>query len=334
VREVHRPIAIVLGLACCVWLVHARAVGADGSPVLVRVEKGGEAMGSTFAVVLYGNDRAQLDVAADAALAEAHRVDAMLSNYRQDSEWSAVNRDAAFRPVHVSAELFTLLFACLDYSERSEGAFDITVGPLMKTWGFYKDEGRLPSRTDVASTLALVGYRHVRLEAGARTVRFDRNGVELDPGGIGKGYAVDRMVDVLKANGVDIAFVSAAGSSIYGLGAPPEIPRGWPVTIRDPRRRSKAGTQIFLKNLSISTSGGYEKFFWANGRTYSHVIDPRTGYPAQAATSVSVVTSRAIDSEAWTKPYFVNGLAWTKAHKPAGVRVFFCEPNANCQWVD
>ena len=303
---------------------------------MVRVETQDEAMGSTFSIVLYGNDRAHLAAAADAALDEAHRLDAMLSNYQADSEWSAVNRLAAVQPVHISTELFWLLSACLKYSEQSEGAFDITIGPLMKTWGFYKEEGRLPQRADVDEVLGRVGYRHVRLDPDGRTVRFDREGVELDPGGIGKGYAVDRMVDVLKANGVEVAFVSAAGSSIYGLGAPPDDPEGWPVTIRHPRDRSTAAARTFLKNLSISTSGGYEKFFWAEGRTYSHIIDPRTGYPPQGTASVSVIASRAIDSEAWTKPYFVNGLAWTKSHKPANVRVFFCETDArqNCQWVE
>jgi thiamine biosynthesis lipoprotein len=303
---------------------------------VLRVEKTDHAMGSTFSIVLYGRDRPHLEAAAGAALAELHRLDAMLSNYMADSEWSAVNRLAAVEPVRVSAELFALLSACLTYSEQSEGAFDITVGPLMKTWGFYKDEGKLPDRSAVDETLARVGYQHVRLDPGARTIRFDHKGVELDPGGIGKGYAVDRMVDVLKTTGVNVAFVSAAGSSIYGLGAPPDGPQGWPVTIRHPRDRSKTAAQIFLKNRSISTSGGYEKFFWADGRRYSHIIDPRTGYPSQRAASVSVITSRAIDSEAWTKPYFVNGLAWTKAHKPSGVAVFFCKPGtrAKCQWVD
>jgi FAD:protein FMN transferase len=302
----------------------------------LRVEKTAAAMGSTFAVVLYGSGRARLEAAARAALDEAHRLDAMLSNYKADSEWSAVNRLAATQPVRVSAELFSLLSACLKYSEQSEGAFDITVGPLMKTWRFYKDEGTLPRRVEVDDALDRVGFRHVRLDPSAQAVRFRREGVELDPGGIGKGYAVDRMVDVLRANHVDVAFVSAAGSSIYGLGAPPDDPRGWPVTIRDPRDRSRAAAQVFLKNRSISTSGGYEKFFWADGRTYSHIVDPRTGYPSQAAASVSVIASRAIDSEAWTKPYFVNGLAWTRAHKPASVRVFFCEAGTRpkCQWVD
>ena len=185
--------------------------------------------------MLYGDDRGRLEAAGRAALDEAHRLDRLLSNYQPSSEWSAVNREAARRPMPVSAELFDLLAACLDYSRRSEGAFDITVGPLMKVWGFYQGDGTLASASDVRAALRLVGSRHVQLDPAARTVRFDEAGVEIDPGGIGKGYAVDRMVEVLKRRGVEVALVSAGGSSIYGLGAPP----GHPGRLADADPRSR-----------------------------------------------------------------------------------------------
>ena len=133
-------------------------------------------MGSTFSIVVRGRDRVKLEAAADAGLAEAHRLDRLLSNYRSTSEWSGVNRDAGARAVRVSSELFALLSACLEYSRQSDGAFDITVGPLMKVWGFYKDEGRLPRPEDVSLALDRTGYRHVHLDSAARTVRFDRTG--------------------------------------------------------------------------------------------------------------------------------------------------------------
>jgi FAD:protein FMN transferase len=302
---------------------------------LARLELTEEAMGSSFSLVLFGPDRAGLEAAAAAAFAEAHRLDRLLSNYLAESEWSAMNREAASRPVRVTPELFALLSDCLKYSRMSDGAFDITVGPLIKVWGFYKGEGGLPQRREVKDALNRVGYRHVQLHPGPRTVRFARPGMDLDPGGIGKGYAVDRMVAVLKQEGVRIALVSASGSSIYGLGAPPDEPQGWPITIRAPRDPSAVATHIVLKNMSLSTSGSYEKFFWADGRTYSHIVDPRTGYPAQGTSAVSVLAPRTIDSEAWTKPFFINGRAWTSAHTPAGFRVFFCEdrPHATCGWL-
>ena len=173
----------------------------------LRLEASVEAMGSTYSLVLYGEDRSRLEAASEDAFEEARRLDRMLSNYRPESEWSDVNRHAAERPVKVSAELFQLLSACVEYSRQSEGAFDISVGPLMKIWGFYKGSGHLPHRAEVRGVLAKVGYRNILLDAANRTVRFSREGVELDPGGIGKGYAVDRMVDILRRDGIVSALV-------------------------------------------------------------------------------------------------------------------------------
>ena len=312
------------------------AISTASAQGLYRMEKSADAMGATFTVALFGTDRAAMEAAIDAALAEAQRLDALLSNYRPESEWSAVNRGAGSKPVKVSAELFRLLSACLDYSRESDGAFDITVGPLMKIWGFYKSSGHLAPKSEVEAALGRIGYRHVHLDRAAQTVAFDVPGIELDPGGIGKGYAVDRMVEILKQRGAERALVAGSDSSIYGLGAPPDEPRGWEVSIRDPKNSRRAVAQVFLKNMSLSTSGSYEKFFQADGRTYSHLMDPRTGYPAQGTVSVSVVTPRTIDSEAWAKPYFVNGREWTAAHRRAGFRVFLCEDkkDAPCGWVE
>jgi thiamine biosynthesis lipoprotein len=301
-----------------------------------RLDRAEEAMGTTFSVVLHGNERSRLEHAADAAFEEVERLDRMLSNYQPASEWSKVNRSAPFGAVKVSDELFHLLAQCVEYSKRSGGTFDITVGPLVKVWGFYKGEGVLPRTAAVADARARVGYEHVHLDPIARTVRFDRDGVELDPGGIGKGYAVDRVVDVLRRMNVHTALVSAGGSSIYGMGAPPDTPRGWRITIRAPDDPHATAADVLLRDTSLSTSGSYAKFFRAEGRTWSHIIDPRTGYPARGVSSVSVVAPRTIDSEAWTKPYFINGRAWTVAHKPEDVRVFFCDdagPPA-CAWIE
>src|SRR5207245_7032534 len=134
---------------------------------------------------------------------------------------------------------------------------------------FYKGSGHLPHRAEVRGALANVGYRNILLDAGSRTVRFAKEGVELDPGGIGKGYAVDRMVEVLRKDGIRSALVSASGSSIFALGAPPDE-SGWKVRIRDPRNEDISVAEVILKNESISTSGSYEKFFQAEGKLYSH----------------------------------------------------------------
>jgi len=300
----------------------------------LRLESSVVAMGSAYSVAIYGEDRTRMEEAVDAAFAEVHRLDEMLSNYKPESELSEVNRLAAEHPVAVTPELFDLLAACVAYSRESEGAFDITVGPLMKVWGFYKGTGRLPHRAEVRGALERVGYRNILLDPATRSVRFARPGIELDPGGIGKGYAVDRMIEVMKQYGIRTALVSASGSSIYGLGAPPGE-KGWRVQIRDPKDENKNVAEVLLKDESMSTSGNYEKFFRAEGKTYSHIMDPRTGWPAQGVLSVSVIAPRTIDSEAWTKPLFVNGRAWAAKHKPSALRAFFCEdtPSPACAWL-
>ncbi len=301
---------------------------------MLRLESNVEAMGSTYSLVLYGPDQEQLERAAELAFAEAHRLDEELSNYKPESPWSEVNRFAAERAVAVPAELFDLLAACVDYSKRSEGAFDITVGPLMRVWGFYKGSGHLAKQEDVKGALARVGYRNLLLDSKTQTVRFAKKGVEIDPGGIGKGFAVDRMVDVLRKAGIQIALVTASGSSIYGMGAPPGE-KGWTISIRDPRDETKTVENIVLKDESLSTSGSYEKFFEADGKIYAHIMDPRTGFPARGMLSVSVITPRTIDSEAWCKPFFINGRAWAAQHKPERTRAFFCEDKADqkCVWL-
>jgi thiamine biosynthesis lipoprotein len=304
----------------------------------LRLESSVEAMGSAYSLVLYGEDRGRLEAASEEAFEEVRRLDRMLSNYRPESEWSEVNRHAAERPVKVSAELFQLLSACVEYSRQSEGAFDISVGPLMKVWGFYKGSGHLPQGAEVRAALAKVGYRNILLDPGGRTVRFARTGVELDPGGIGKGYAVDRMADILRKDGIDSALVSASGSSIYALGAPPGE-AGWKVRIRDPKDEAKTVTEVTLKNESMSTSGNYEKFFLAEGKMYSHIMDPRTGFPATGTLSASVIAPLTLDSEAWTKPCYIQGREWTAKHRPKGFRVFLCPDTGeggtgqSCAWL-
>ena len=321
------------------FFIAALAPGArpasPAQPEMSRAEGSVDTMGSTFTVVAYGTNRDLLQSAVESALEEARRLDQLLSNYRPESEWSRVNREAGDHPVHVSSELFQLLSACVDYSRESEGAFDITVGPLMKIWGFYKGSGHLPHRAEIMGALSDVGYKGLILDAKDQTVRFARKGMEIDPGGIGKGYAVDKMVDVLKQNGITSALVSGGGSSIYAIGAPPQDSRGWVINIKNPRNTSKTAASVYLQNESLSTSGNYEKFFYAEGKLWSHIMDPRTGYPSVGMLSVSVITPKTIDSEAWCKPYYILGRDWTLKHKPKNFRVFMCEDRSDvpCAWL-
>lgn len=316
-----------------VWVLANALVYAAEPPI--RYESSVDAMGSTFSIAAWGSDRGNLAAAVESALEEARRLDRMLSNYRPDSEWSAVNRNAANGGVIVSQELFDLLGACVRYSELSEGTFDITVGPLMRVWGFYRGSGRMPHRSEVRAALARTGYQNLALEPKSRTVSFRKKGLEIDPGGIGKGYAVDKMASILRTAGVSGALINAGGSSMYGLNTPPDEPRGWAVVIRDPRYPDRHRAELFLKNESMSTSGNYEKFFRVGNRIYSHIMDPRTGFPAQGMYSVSVLAPRCIDSEAWTKPIYIQGRQWAAKHLPTGFRAFLCEDRgeAQCAWL-
>ena len=300
----------------------------------LRLSSSLDAMGTTFTVVAYDENRQKLVSAVDQGFEEVRRLNALLSNYNKDSEWSRINRDAAEKPVKVSAELFRLIEACIKYSQISNGAFDITVGPLIKVWGFYKGTGRLPHRAEIRQTLTRTGYGSILLDPDSQTVRFEKAGMEIDPGGIGKGYAVDRMADILRSAGIQSALISGGGSSIYAIGTPPNGD-GWKAKIRNPKSPSKTIEEVLLKDESMSTSGNYEKFFLVGGKLYSHIFDPRTGYPATGTVSVSVIAPRTLDSEAWTKPFIINGRQWSIRNKPDQFRVYLCEDRMEtaCEWL-
>lgn len=316
-------------------LLAASAFGRPSNPELIEVDRSRNLMGTVFSIEAYGTNSELIAAAEDEALDEAHRLDQMLSNYLPGSEISQINAHAAVRPVKVTPELFHLLSRCFSYSRVSEGTFDITVGPLMKTWGFFKDSGHLPARRDIEAALERVGYRKVELNPRDFTVRFTHPGMEVDLGGVGKGYAVDCMKKFLRRPQIRAALVTAGGSSIYGMGTPPNDERGWRIRIRDPKQEAETAAEVYLKDCSLSTSGSYEKFFWADGRIYSHIMDPRTGFPSQGMLAVSVISPLTLDSEIWAKPYYILGRAWTAKHKPHEFRVLLCEdqPGAVCSWL-
>ena len=309
------------------------AAGEDKPNELQRYEANASIMGLTYTIAAFGEHRGQLASAVRAAFDEARRIDRFLSNYKPDSELSRINREASDGPVAISNEMADLLANCLEYSRVSEGAFDVTVGALMKVWGFYKGSGELPYAWQLAVARRKVGFEHLVLDRAKRTMHIRRGGLELDPGGIGKGYAVDRMAEVLRRAGVSAAFISAAGSSLYAIGAPPDDPEGWPVNIRDPKNSRATAAKLHLKDQSLSTSGTYEKFFEAAGKVYSHIMDPRTGMPSQGVVSVSVLAPSTLDSEAWTKAFFVNGWDWSVKNKPKDFQVFLCPDDQPCAWV-
>jgi thiamine biosynthesis lipoprotein len=283
------------------------AQAASGQGPLVRYEDSRVSMACTYAIAVYGRDPRELAPVVAAALDEVDRIDRLMSHYKPDSPLSRLNREAANGPVRVDPELFDFITRCQTHSRESQGAFDVTVGPLMKTWGFFSGMGRVPDDQELAVVLSRVGYRHVVLGPGARTVRFDRPGVALDLGGIAKGYAVDRAVRLLRSKGVSAALVSSGGSTLYALGAPPGE-TGWPVRVRDPIDARKVAFTVRLKDRALSMAGGQEKSFEAGGVRYSHIMDPRSGRPASGVLAVAVVTGTGTDGDALDDAFYVLGV--------------------------
>jgi FAD:protein FMN transferase len=264
------------------------------------------AMGTLFTIYLYADREDRAQACFETAFEEIERLDETLSNYRASSELSRINRLAARQAVTTDPEVFDLLQTALAYSRLSDGAFDITVGPLMRAWGFFRGEGRYPDEEELRRARENVGFEKVHLDPATRTVRFATEGVELDLGAIGKGYAVDRAVSLLREAGAEIALVDAGSSTMYAMEAPPGA-RGWTVRVPQPHDRSQTVSTVMLRNQALSTSGSYEQFFQLADRSYCHVMDPRVGTPVQGVLQATLVTSDSTTSDALSNAMFVMG---------------------------
>lgn len=321
------------GLAVVFAALALQAGSHSAASALERLESSAVIMGSEFRIACYASTKKIAAGAVTAAFDEVRRVDSLLSNYKQDSELSRINREAGSGEVQVSQEMAALLDRCLRYSDASEGAFDITVGALVKAWGFYGGEGSMPRPWSLWWARRNIGYQHLEVDSTKSTVRFLRSGIQLDPGGIGKGYAVDRAIAVLREYGVQRALVSSGTSSIFALGAPPDNAGGWDLDVRGADGTDDELMTVTLKDESLSTSGSYEKFFEEDGTRYGHILDPRTGRPALGMIAVSVIGPSAIDTEAWSTALYVNGADWARKHGAPQGRVLLCPVGESCSWL-
>ena len=260
-------------------------------------------MGATFSITI--DDHEDAPSAAEAAFDEIRRIDRLLSTYIEDSEICEVNRRAAVQPVSVGADFWKVVAASKHYCELSQGGFDPTIYPLMRMWGFRRREGYLPTEDELAKTLPLVDFGKVSLDESARTVSFEREGMALDFGGIAKGYAADRAIEVLKAVGVTRAIVDAGGN-FYALGTPADRER-WRAGIRHPQRRDELIATLPVADKGVATSGNYERFFEIDGGKYCHIMDPRTGRPVEGMLSATVVAESAMVADALSTAAFVLG---------------------------
>jgi thiamine biosynthesis lipoprotein len=235
------------------------------------------------------------------------RVDSLMSNWTTTSEVARINRDADSTTVTVEPEVARVIDASLVLWRASGGAFDITVEPLIRLWGFIGGPKRVPSDAEIAAVLPRVGAGQVSFDPSTRRIRFAREGVKIDLGGIAKGYAVDVAADSLRAHGVTDALVDLTGNMV-AIGHPPGAP-AWRIGIRDPRDRVSHFARVTLTDNAISTSGQYEQFIAANGRTYGHILDPRTGRPVDGLISVTLIGPTGLACDSWDTPMFVMGPA-------------------------
>ena len=261
------------------------------------------AMACRFEVLLSGEDHAQTGIAHE-ALSCADQLEAAWSIYRDTSEVSAINRDAPRAPMRVSGDLFALLVHARDLWARTAGAFDITTTPLSRCWGFVGRDDGMPGPAALEAARARVGMQHVALDASACTVRFDRADVEINLGAIGKGAAVDAIAARLASRGVRHALVSAAGSSVRAVGG---RDGGFVVDVTSPLLRPARIARLRLRSGALGTSGVGVQHVLRDGRRFGHVVDPRTGWPAEGVLSASVVAGDAATADALSTAMLIGG---------------------------
>ena len=257
-----------------------------------------QAMRCRFELVLFGPGR-HLQAIAQESLQEVSALDDQLNFFSPRSEIAAINRCAAQRAVPVEAQLFELLCRCREIWELTQGAFDPTVGPLLEIWGWTRREGRLPEEEEIRQALSCVGMQRVELDPAKRTVRFEQEGMSLNLGSVGKGYALDRAAEVLREHGIEKALIHGGTSSVCALGSPPGQPN-WKVDLEDPRQPGNSLGSLALRDQCLGVSGSQLQSLQADGQRYGHVLDPASGRPADAALLAAVVTGSAADADAFS----------------------------------
>lgn len=260
-------------------------------------------MGTSVRVELWCDERDAGEAAIAAVMGEMHRIDRTMSPHKPDSELSRINREAAQREVPLSAEMYGLVERALQFSALSDGIFDISYASVGQLYDYR--EGIAPAAAELERARAAIGWRHLRLDAATRSLRFGREGMRIDLGGFAKGHAVDNSVALLRAHGIAHAYVAAGGDSRV-LGD--RRGRPWTIAIRDPRRADAVVALLPLEDVSISTSGDYERYFERDGVRCHHLIDPRTGRSPDGVRSVTILADDGLTSEALSKTVFVLGV--------------------------
>jgi thiamine biosynthesis lipoprotein len=269
------------------------------------------AMATRFEIVLHGEDPVALRAAGEEALEEIDRIEAQLSLYRPTSEIAHLNARAARAPVRVTPSLLQLLHQAQQLSLATNGAFDITIAPLVRCWGFMGGTGQMPRPEEVTEARARIGMSLVELNADDFTVRFAREGVMLDLGAIGKGYALGRAAELLREAGVTSALLNGGTSTVYAVGHPPERDH-WKIAV-EASPTGVAGERppllatVPLCDEAMSVSAVWGRSFQAEGKTFGHVLDPRTGQPVSGPVLAAVVLPSAMETDALSTALLVLG---------------------------
>jgi thiamine biosynthesis lipoprotein len=257
-------------------------------------------MGTVVEIVAGGKDDARLESAVDAAFAEITRLDNLLSSHRKDSEVSRLSQSDA--GMTLTSDTAAVIALGLDVAQRSHGAFDLTLGRLKSLWGFDEEAPSVPEREALLAALTGIGPKALTLTG--RVVVKQTPLLQVDLGGIAKGYAVDRAISVLKEQGVTSAAVNAGGD-MYLLGQRPE--RSWRIGIQHPRHKDAVLETIQASDRAVVTSGDYERFFEQDGQRYHHIFDPQSGFPARLCQSVTIIADSVALGDALATAVFVLG---------------------------
>jgi len=278
-------------------------IGAWCAPPMERTEY--ELLGTACTVRLYSGGSQSI---LDAAFARIAEIDSRMTVSRDDSEVMRINAAAGLRPIVVTPDVLEVIQQGLLYSSFGDGAYDITVEPLVKLWGIGSARARVPGADEIRRALALIGYRNVEIDPKARTVFLKKPGMGLDLGSIAKGYAADEVARILRARGVNSALIDLGGN-VLTMGTKPDGSR-WRIGIQNPQEAR--GTKIGYVEItagSVTTAGTYERFFDQGGKRYFHILDARTGYPAwNGLAAVSVVAGDSISADGYDTMLFTLGL--------------------------
>jgi thiamine biosynthesis lipoprotein len=295
-RRLQRPI-----LAACLLLLLSAC--ANSSPR--EISRSEFVLGTACSIRLFGGGNDKL---LDAAFARLRQLEDELSVNKPGSQIDAVNADAGISPVAVGADAFSILKRDLDLSAWSEGAFDPSVGPLVKLWGIGSDRARLPGPKEILAAKALVGWKDIALDESAGTVFLKRKGMAIDLGSTTKGYAADEVVKLLRAARVKGAIIDLGGNVLVEGSRPDGKP--WRIGLQDPFSTDR-GAYLGVASLTsrtMVTSGVYERFFFKDGKRYHHILDTKTGYPVDnGLMSVTVVSARSFDADGFTTTVFALG---------------------------